>query len=89
MGREHRLPGPKGGSAALTAATCKCDWVKVTDRQPDSMPPVSPLQVGLSHPPIESVIVPPLGDQGSLRHWPAADNRPPPPDRARNLPLLL
>ena len=89
FGREHNLFGPDGGSKSVIVAACKCDWVVVKDHRLDQMPPLVQLLVGLSHPPIEAVIVLPLEGLGYLSHWPAAHNRPPPPDRARNLPLLL
>lgn len=88
-GHDRRSPSPEGGTTEVTAVACRCDWVKIADHQPDSTPPAAHLQLDLSHPPIGPVTVPPLGDQGCLRPWPAAENRPPPPDRARNLPLLL
>ena len=45
-GNDHRrMPGPdttafkKGDGTSLRAFACKCQWVKVTDQQPDSTPP--------------------------------------------------
>ena len=38
---------------------------------------------------VASLAVPPQHDEGQPLRWLAADNRPPPPDRERTLPLLL
>lgn len=95
-GNDHRgMPGldtpafNKGDGASLRAVACKCQWVQITDQQPDSTTPQFSFPFGGVPPPIATAVLLPSLDCDALIPWPAAETRPPPPDHARNLPLLL
>lgn len=87
--RRERAPAGDDGVDTLGAVPCKCIWVKVTDREPDPVPLPLALDFDYQAPLVAGLAVPPLHQDGQPLRWLAADNRPPPPDRERNLPLLL
>lgn len=87
--RRERAPAGDDAIDTLDAVPCKCIWVKLTDRQPDPVPLPPALDFDFHAPLVASLAVSPQHAEGQPLRWLAADNRPPPPDRERNLPLLL
>jgi hypothetical protein len=87
--RRERAPAGDDGATRIGAVACKCIWVKVTEHEPDPVPLPLGLAFDFQAPLVESLAVPPQHDEGQPLRWLAADNRPPPPDRERTLPLLL
>ena len=87
---DRRERAPAGDDAIDTIAVpCKCIWVKMTDREPDPVPLPLALDFDFHAPLVAGLTVLPQHDEGQPLRWLAAENRPPPPDRERNLPLLL
>ncbi len=68
---------------------CRCVWIQVPD---DAQPtaPVPALEFATAPPPVFAAVAHvPAAAPPAHRRWPAADNRPPPPDRQPSLPLRL
>ncbi|MEO6596145.1 MAG: hypothetical protein ABIP94_15465 [Planctomycetota bacterium] len=71
-------------------AVCGCVRLVAPTDQPQPTPPEKTSTLRPKVPlVIAAVTIPPLVDLDYEHRWRAADNRPPPPDRQRNLPLLL
>lgn len=78
-------PGPRA-----SRDDCSCLWIQAPEHKPAPAPLGQAPDPRLDAPLVGwAIAVPGLADGGDLLAWPCAESRPPPPDRHRNLPLLL